>query len=128
MYNWPMKRLIVLFAALALMVAAALPAFGDEGHATGLDRAREVAAQGVQTARGLTNSQNVDRVTGRERAAAAIAAALERGNGNGYGRGHSAAVHAILAGGGSPSSIAGQHGQAVSEMVHAYNELRKQTP
>ena len=48
------------------------------------------------------------------------------GNGNAYGRGHGAAVAEILANGGSPSEIAGEHGQAVSEMVHAYNELRKQ--
>jgi len=123
-----MKRLAVVFTVVALIVAFALPAFGAPGHATGLERAREVAARGVETAKGLTNGPNADRATGLERAAEAIAAALERGNGNGnaYGRDNSAAVHQILANGGSPSEIAGEHGQAVRDMVHAYNELRKQ--
>ena len=124
-----MKQSSVLFSAMALIVATALPAFGAQGdHATGLDRAREVAAKGVDTAKGLANGPNADKVTGRARAAQAIAVALARGNGNGnaYGRGRSAAVHAILAAGGSPSEIAGVHGEAVSAMVHAYNELRKQ--
>jgi hypothetical protein len=121
-----MKQLGVLFFVVALMVASALPAFGQEAHATGLDRAREVAAQGVGTANGLANNQNA---TGRARAAEAIAAALGRGSGNGnaYGRGRGAAIHDILAGGDSPSEIAGEHGQTVSGMVHAYNELRKQS-
>ena len=121
-----MKQLGVLLAVVALFVASALPAFGQEAHATGLDRAREVAAQGVGTANGLAN--NADRTTGRARAAEAIAAALGRGNANANanGRGRGAAIHNILANGGSPSEIAGEHGQAVSEMVHAYNELRKQ--
>ena len=120
-----MKQLGVLFAAVALMVASALPAFGQEARATGLDRARQVASQAEGTANGLANNQNTVRTTGRARAAEAIAAALGRGNGNGNGNG--AAVHGILANGGSPSEIAGEHGQAVSQMVHAYNELRKQS-
>ena len=123
-----MKQMGVLFAVVALMVASALPALGQEAHATGLDRARQVAAQGLGTANGLANNPNADRTTGRARAAEAIAAALARGNGNGnaFGRGRSVTVHDILALGGSPSEIAGEHGQAVSAMVHAYNELRKQ--
>ncbi|MFH1331077.1 MAG: hypothetical protein ABIJ48_10560 [Actinomycetota bacterium] len=114
---------------MALAVASALPAFADESHATGLERAREVAAKGVLTAKGLADHPDAERVTGRERAAEAIAAGLERGNGNGngFGRGNSAAVLEILANGGSPSEIAGEHGRAVREMVHAYNELRKQS-
>ena len=118
-----MKQLSVLLAVLALMVASVLPALAQEVHATGLDRAREVAAQGVGTANGLANNQNT---TGRVRAAEAIAAALGRGNGNAFGRGRGGAIHDILALGGSPSEIAGEHGQAVSEMVRAFNELRKQ--
>ncbi len=120
-----MKQMGVLFAVVALMVASALPALGQEAHATGLDRARQVAAQGLGTANGLANNQNT---TGRARAAEAIAAALARGNGNGnaFGRGRSVTIHDILALGGSPSEIAGEHGQAVSAMVHTYNELRKQ--
>ena len=123
-----MKQLSVLFAVVALMVASALPALAQEVHATGLDRAREVAAQGVGTAHGLANNPNADRTTGRVGAAEAIAAALGRGNGNGnaFGRGRGGAIHDILANGGSPSDISGEHGQAVSEMVRAFNELRKQ--
>jgi hypothetical protein len=100
---------------------------GTPDHATGLERAREVAAEGIETARGLMNAHNVDKATGLERAREAIAAAMERGNGNGHawGRGHSAAVHEIKANGGSPSDLP-SHGQAVREMVRAYNELRRQ--
>ncbi len=122
-----MKQLGVLLSAVVLIVAAAVPAFAGEGRATGLDRAREVAAEGFHAAKGLANNPNAD-ATGRQRAAEAIAAALGRGNGNGnaFGRGHSGAVHAILAEGGSPAQIAGDHGQAVLGMVRAFNELRKQ--
>jgi hypothetical protein len=121
------KRFAVVVAAVAVALTSALPALGQPTHATGLERAREVAARGVETAQGLTQGANAERATGLERAAEAIAAALERGNGEGYawGRGHSAAVHDLMANGGSPSELAG-HGQAVSEMVHAYNTLRKE--
>lgn len=124
----PVKRLGVLIAVVTLIAVLAAPAFGAPDHATGLERAREVAARGVETAQGLKNDHDPDRATGLERAAEAIAAALERdnGNGNAFGRGHSAAVHEILAEGGSPSEIAGEHGQAVREMVRTYNALRKQ--
>ena len=122
-----MRRLGVMLAVVTVALVSALPALGQPAHATGLDRAREVAAKGVETAKGLTQGANAEKATGLERAAEAIAAALERGNGRGHawGRGHSAAVHEIKANGGSPSELAG-HGQAVREMVHAYNALRKQ--
>ncbi len=121
-----MKQLGVLLSAVVLIVAAAVPAFAGEGRATGLDRAREVAAEGFGAAKGLANNPNAD-ATGRLRAAEAIAAALGRGNGgNAYGRGHGAAVHEILAEGRSPAEIAGEHGEAVSGMIRAFNELRKQ--
>ncbi len=124
-----MKQLGVLLSVVVLIVAAAVPAFGGESRATGLDRALEVAAEGFSAAKGLANNPNAD-ATGRLRAAAAIAAAIERGNGNGnaYGRGHSLAVHEILVGGDSPAEIVGKHGQAVSEMVRTFNELRKLNP
>jgi hypothetical protein len=121
-----MKRFGVVFAVAAVAVSSALPALAQPDHATGLDRAREVAAKGVETANGLTQGANADKATGLARAAEAIAAALERGNGQGHawGRGNSAAVHAMKANGGSPSDLS--HGQAVREMVQTYNALRKQ--
>jgi len=120
--------LLVLSVALALTAPPALAA----ENATGLDRAMEVASSTLENA--LANAGAGDaaaqesRVKGLERAQAAIDAALARGNGNGngFGRGHSAEVHAILLAGGSPSELAGSHGQAVREMVHAYNALRKE--
>ena len=122
-----MRRFGVVFAVAAVAVSSALPALAQPDHATGLDRAREVAAKGVETANGLTQGPNADKATGLERAAQAIAAALERGNGQGHawGRGNSAAVHEMKANGGSPSDL-GSHGQAVREMVQTYNALRKQ--
>lgn len=121
-----MRRITVALALAALMVVTALPAMAQPDHATGLERAREVAAQGVETAAGLTNPQNADRATGLERAAEAIAAARDRGNGNGHawGRGNAQAVQDIKANGGSPSDRP-NHGQAVREMVQTYNALRK---
>lgn len=122
-----MKRFAVVAAAVGVLLASALPAAGAPDHATGLERAREVAARGVETAEGLTNGPGSEAAAGLERAAEAIAAALARGNGNGnaFGRGHAAAVIEILSGGGSPSELAGEHGAAVREMVRAYNELRR---
>jgi hypothetical protein len=122
-----MRRIGVVFAVAAVAISSALPALAQPAHATGLERARELAARGVETAQGLTQGPNAERATGLARAAEAIAAALERGNGQGHawGRGNSAAVHEIKANGGSPSDLA-SHGQAVREMVQAYNALRKQ--
>jgi len=108
------------------LIVTALPALAQTDQATGLERAREVAAQGVDTAHGLANGPTAEKATGLERAAEAIAAARDRGNGNGHawGRGNAQAVHDIKANGGSPSDRP-NHGQAVSEMVQAYNALRK---
>jgi Tfp pilus assembly protein FimT len=121
------RRLGIVIAVVAVLVPVAIPAFAQPDHATGLERAREVAAEGIEVARGLAQGPNADRATGLERAAQAIAAAMERGNGRGHawGRGNSAAVHDIKANGGSPAA-AGNHGQAVREMVQAYNALRKE--
>jgi len=122
-----MRRFGVVLAVATVAVGSALPALAKPDHATGLERAREVAASGVDAAQGLAQGHNADKATGLERAGQAIAAALERGNGQGHawGRGNSAAVQAMKANDGSPSELAG-HGQAVSEMVRAYNALRKQ--
>lgn len=121
-----MRRIGIVLAVAAVAISAALPALAQPSHATGLERAREVAAKGVETAQGLIQGPNAEKASGLERASEAIAAALERGNGQGHawGRGHSAAVHEIKANG-SPSELA-PHGQAVREMVRAYNTLRKQ--
>jgi hypothetical protein len=120
-------RFGVVVAVAAVALGASLPASAQPDHATGLERAREVAARGVEIAKGLSEGPNAERATGLERAAEAIDAALERGNGRGHawGREHSAAVHEIRANGGSPAELAG-HGQVVRDMVRAYNELRKQ--
>ena len=121
-----MRRFGVVLTVAAVAVSSALPALAQPDHATGLDRAREVAAQGVETANGLTQGPNADKATGLDRAAEAIAAALERGNGQGHawGRGNSAAVHEMKANGSHPEP--GSHGQAVRDMVQTYNALRKQ--
>ena len=121
-----MRRFGVVLAVAAVAVSSALPALAQPAHATGLDRALEVAAKGIETAKGLAEGANAGKATGLARASEAIAAALERSNGQGHawGRGNSAAVHEFKANG-SPSELAG-HGQGIREMVQAYNALRKQ--
>jgi hypothetical protein len=123
-----MRGTLIGVMLIAVAVLTAVPALGQPTHETGLERAREVAARGVETARGLLNGPAADHATGLERAAEAIAAALERGNGegHGWGRGQSAVVHELIANGVSPSDAS--HGQAVRAMVHAYNALRRQAP
>ena len=135
-----MTRFVVIAAVASLLVAALAAVAVADKHATGIERAKEATLQGleksqgkaaeapgqVNRAKGLENKE--DKLTGRERAAAAIAAAMERGNGQGnaYGRGNAAYVHEILASGEIPGQIERlNHGQQVKEMVHAYNELRK---
>lgn len=122
------RRVVTLVAAVALLVASAVPALAGDALSTGLERAREVAAEGLEKAQQLSHGPDGDEATGLQRAAEAITAALARGNGtgHGYGRGHAATVLEILAAGGTPSEIAGEHGAAVRQLVHAYNELRKQ--
>ncbi len=147
------SRFIVLALTLLLVVALA-PFAAADGHATGLDRALEAAASAQAQAKvriaevhedspnpGDTSDDEAAQVPpGLQRANEAVANAVERkkdkddngnhngqdnGNGHGWGRGHSAEVHAVLLAGGSPSELE-PHGQSVSEMVHAYNEMRKQ--
>lgn len=124
-----MKRSLIVAIAAAL-VFTALPAFAGE-NATGLARALQVANSTMERAQQNAQSDDVavidNTLKGRERAKAAIDKALARGNGNGnaFGRGRAAEVHAILLAGGSPSELA-NHGQAVKELVHAYNALRKE--
>lgn len=115
-----MRRGLVATVVAALLVAT-LPALAVE-RPTGLERALQVASSTLENATGGAPDHVVE---GRERAKAAIDAALARGNGNGnaFGRGHAADVLAILAAGGSPSELS-SHGEAVRDLVHAYNELR----
>jgi hypothetical protein len=112
--------------AAALVISLGAPALAG-GPPTGVERALLVAASTLQDA-GASHLGQENRAQGLERAQAAIAAALARGtgNGNGFGRGHAAEVHAILLAGGSPSELAGEHGEAVRMMVHAYNALRRE--
>ena len=96
-----------------------------------MPRALQVASSTLENAlahaQGTGQQGQQNRARGLENARAAIQAALARGNGNGnaFGRGRSADVHAILLGGESPSELTG-HSRAVRDLVHAYNELRKQ--
>ena len=137
------RRIAVLAMAAAITAATAVPAMAQsEAKLTGLDRARQATLQAVERANsraveargetppGLAKKSGEDKLTGRDRAAAAIAAGLARGNGNGNanGRGHSAAVLYQLLNGESPSELVdeGTHGAEVSSMVKAHNELRRQ--
>ena len=135
-----MKRFITASVVAALLVGSLTAVAAADEHASGLERAAEATMQGLEKSQGKAadapGQQNrakglekqSDKLTGRERAAASIAAALERGNGNGnaHGRGRAAYVHEILARGEIPGQIDEQnHGQAVREMVHAFNELRR---
>ncbi len=135
-----MKRSVVVLALVGLLVGMLATVAVAEEKATGLERAAQATLQGLENsqgkaadapgqvnrARGL-NKQG-DKLTGRERAREVIAAAMDRGNGNGnaFGRGHALDVHSILAAGEIPGQMnEANHGQAVREMVHSFNELRK---
>jgi hypothetical protein len=138
---WSMRRVFAVSVAAALFLALfATAAVADEHEKfTGLERAAQATMHGLEKSQGkaaeapgqVNRAKGLDKdgekLTGHERAAAAIAAALAPGNGNGnaFGRGHAAEVLGILLG-----EIPGElnelnHGQTVREMVHAYNELRK---
>lgn len=136
------SRPMIMLATVALLaVTVAIPAFAQEVKATGLERAqqaslkaldhanaRAIEARGGELPPGLAKKEG--KLTGRARAAAAIATAIDRGNGNGFGRGRSLEVLSTLLNGGSPAALEGQpsHGDKVSAMVQAHNELRKQSP
>ena len=137
-----MKRMFAVAVAAAVFMALFAPAALADEHEklTGLERAAQATLQGLEKSQGKAADapgqvnrakgldKQGDKLTGRERAAEAIAAAMARGNGNGnaYGRGNSAWVHEMLAAGEIPGQIKEQnHGHAVRDMVHAFNELRK---
>ncbi len=130
-----MRRTAVLIAAGMLALTVVAPSASAHEGATGLDRAAHAALEGLAKAQktafahGQPDASDAGHgLTGRERAVAAISKAMERGNGNGnaYGRGNALYVHSILSGGGIPGQMDDEnHGQAVSALVHAYNELRK---
>lgn len=135
-----MRKLLATSTVTAMFIALFATAAMAEVHSTGLERAAEATLQGLEMSQGKSadapgqvnrakglNNQG-DKLTGRARAFAAITAALERGNGNGnaYGRGHAIYVLQILIDGGIPGELKTEnHGQAVRDMVHAFNELRK---
>lgn len=128
--------------ALTMLLAAALvtPASAQDEKPTGLERARQASMQALDHANGRMAEarggelppglSNTAKLTGRARAAEAIASALARGNGNGnaYGRGRSLEVLTLLISGDSPAVLesAPAHGENVSAMVRAYNELKRQ--
>lgn len=133
-----MRRHLALTVAVALFVALFATAASAEEKLTGLDRAKQATLQGLEKAQGKADEApgqanrarglDPDKLTGRERAAEVIAAAIGRGNGNGnaFGRGHSLWVYEMLAAREIPGQIQEEnHGHAVREMVHAFNELRK---
>lgn len=130
-----MNRMAVVFAAAMMVLGVLSPAVSAAEEATGLERAAQAALDGLAKAQKTAfahgqpdMSDAGNGLTGRERAVQAITKAMERGNGNGkaYGRGNALYVHSILAEGGIPGQMDDEnHGQAVSEMVHAYNALRK---
>jgi hypothetical protein len=137
--EWSSVRKTLVVGVVAALFAAlfAIAAVAQE-KATGLERAAEATMQGLEKSQGnsaeapgqANRASGLDKqgekLTGRERAAAAIAAAIGNGNGNAYGRGNSTWVHEMLAAGEIPGQIKEQnHGHAVRDMVHAFNELRK---
>lgn len=141
----------IAVAAAVVMVTPSAGVAQTEDKATGLDRAREATAQGLERARGMAGDApgqvnrarglDPDRARGLDRAAEAIERARDRaderargngqaegqgkGRGNAFGRGHAEEVHRVLAGGGSPSELAGQHSDKVRTLVEAYNELKR---
>jgi hypothetical protein len=134
-----MKRILVVVGLVALLSTVVVGAVAADEKATGLERAAQATQQGLEKSQGKASDApgqvnrasglNKDgKLTGRDRAAAAIAAATERGNGNGhaFGRGNAAYVHEILANGGIPGQMkTTNHGETVKDLVHAFNELRK---
>lgn len=136
-----MKRAAILITLVGLIVGTlAGAAAAEDEKVTGLDRARQATLQGLEKSQGnaaeapgqVNRAKGLrdkgEKLTGRERAAAAIGAAIERGNGNGnaHGRGNAAYVHEILAAGGIPGQMKEtNHGQEVKAIVHAFNEMRK---
>lgn len=136
-----MKPRAVSIVLSSLLVAGlASPALAQEEKLTGLERARQASMEAVERAQeriaeglredlppGLAKKDETEKLTGRARAAAAVEAAMERGNGNGnaFGRGRAYDVLNLLIAGESPVSLDETHGEKVSAMVHAYNELKR---
>lgn len=126
-----------LAAAVALALAAPVAA-ADPSPET-LATARAAAEHGQATARELAHGpKDPDKLVGLDRAAEALAKVAEKRleqaakhaekaeadkPGNGFGRGHAAAVHEVLAAGGSPSELA-PHGESVVTLVKAYQEVK----
>jgi hypothetical protein len=135
-----MRRVSILVLTVGLIVGALATAAIAQEKATGIDRALQATLQGLEKSQGkaaeapgqINRAKGLrdkgEKLTGHDRAAAAIAGAIERGNGQGnaHGRGNAAYVHEILAAGGIPGQMKeANHGHSVRDLVHAYNELRK---
>lgn len=130
------KSIISLILVSLLVGTLAAPAMAQNDRATGQERARIAAMQALDRAQGRmaeVRGQGLPlgkpgKASGLARAAEAVAAGLARANGNGntFGRGQSAGVLAALMAGESLAELDGKHGRAVSEMVRAYNELKRQ--
>lgn len=133
------KRIGAASLAAAVAIALAAPVAAADPSPDTLATARAAAEHGQATAREMRQGpEDPDKLVGLDRAAEALAKVAERRleqaakhaekatadkPGNGFGRGHAAAVHEILAAGGSPSELA-PHGESVVLLVKAYQAAR----
>lgn len=122
----------VTAAAIVVMVAVVIPAALAQPPEQALATAVAAAERGQSVAREKAQGpKDESKSTGLDRAAEALAKVAEKRAaqtsdgmpGNGFGRGHAAAVHEILAAGGSPSELA-PHGETVSGLAKAYQAVR----
>ncbi len=130
-----MRRLSAAFAAV-LAAALLAPAAGAAATVPEVDLAMAALQDGVAGARSLAAAaaepDGAGKARGLERAAAALDAAAERKanregkdapQGRARGRGHSAAVHAYLLEGRSPSELP-SHGRQVSTLARAFEKFK----
>jgi hypothetical protein len=130
----------ISWALAVALVSLAVPAAFASPPDHVLERARQAVTEGQQAAKGLEGAGaagNEQKAKGLEKASAAIEAAAARradregtefpGNGKALGRGHSAAVHEILAAGGSPSDLP-SHGEVVSALAQAFDKVKADHP
>lgn len=135
----PLARRLALIGVVGTLVGLALAPVALAAPSPEVrDRVRQGVELGRVAAQGLlAPDEDQEKLTGLMRADAAVVAAAERrasredkefrGNGRALGRGHSAAVHEILAAGGSPSELP-PHGQTVKVLAQAYEDVRADHP
>lgn len=137
------KRLVIFGVSWVLavvLVGFAAPAALASPPEDVLERARQAVAEGQEAAKEFADvgaDSDGQKAQGLERAGTAIEAAAARkaeregtefpGKGRALGRGHAAEVHAILAAGGSPSTLE-PHGQAVSTLAKAFERVKAEHP